>query len=61
MLEWMAVLLVVAILVAKLLEVFEVVDLSEVAFGLLKLTAHALFAVGAFFVWLMTRQRRQRQ
>jgi hypothetical protein len=61
MLEWTAVLLVVAILVARLLEVFEVVDLSEVVVGLLKLIAHALFAVGAFFLWLMTRQRRQKQ
>jgi hypothetical protein len=65
MLEWMVGLLVVAILIAKVLDAFEVIDLSELisefVVGALKLTANLLFAVGAFFVHLMTRRSHEKQ
>jgi hypothetical protein len=59
MLEWMYGLLVVAIIVAVVLAYFEAIDLFELIGGVLKLTAGLLFAVGAFFVWLVTRRRQE--
>jgi hypothetical protein len=65
MLEWMVALLVVAILIAQALDAFEVIDLSELVSeligGALKLTANLLFAVGAFFVYLMTRRSHEKK
>jgi hypothetical protein len=61
MLEWMLGLLVVAILIAKVLEFFDVADPFEIIVVLLKLTAGLLFAVGAFFVYLVTRHPKEKK
>ena len=61
MLEWMLGLLVVAILIAKILEFFDVIDPFEILVALLKLTAGLLFAVGAFFVYLVTRRTKEKK
>ena len=61
MLEWMIGLLVVAILIAKVLEFFDLIDPFELIVALLKLTAGLLFAVGALFVYLVTRRSKQKK
>jgi len=59
MLEWMYGFFAVVTIVAVVLAYFEAIDLFELIGGMLKLVAGLLFAVGAFFVWLMTRRRRE--
>jgi len=59
MLESLYGLLVVIILVAAVLAWFEVIDLFELLGGIVKLIAALLFAVGAFFVWLVKRSRQE--
>ena len=61
MLEWMLGLLVLMIIIAVVLAYFEAIDLFDLIGGVLKLVAGLLFAVGAFFVWLVMRIRRQKQ
>jgi small neutral amino acid transporter SnatA (MarC family) len=61
MLEWMLGLLVVAILIGKILDAFEVIDVFEVVVDALKLTAGLLLALGAFFVCLITRRGQQKR
>ena len=61
MLEWMYGLLVVAIIVTLVLAYFEAIDLFELVAAVVKLLAGLLFAVGAFFVWLVTRRRQDRR
>lgn len=55
MLESLFGLLVVFIIVAAVLAYFEVIDLFDLLAGIIKLIAALLFAVGAFFVWLVKR------
>jgi uncharacterized RDD family membrane protein YckC len=61
MLEWMYGLLVVAIIVALVLAYFEAIDLFELVAAMVQLIAGLLFAVGAFFVWLVTRRRQDKR
>jgi amino acid transporter len=61
MLEWMYGLLVVAIIVALVLAYFEAIDLFELVASVVQLIAGLLFAVGAFFVWLVTRRRQDKR
>lgn len=61
MLEWMYGLLVVAIIVALVLAYFEAIDLFELVAAVVQLIAGLLFAVGAFFVWLVTRRRQDKR
>ena len=61
MLEWMYGLLVVAIIVALVLAYFEAIDPFELVAAVVKLIAGLLFAVGALFVWLVTRRRQDRR
>lgn len=61
MLEGMPGLLVLAIIVAKILEYLDMIDLFEVIVGMMKLTAGLLFAVGAFLVYLVTRRGPERK
>jgi hypothetical protein len=61
MLEWTSGFLVLVIIVAVVLAYFEAVDLFELIGGVLKLTAGLLFAVGAFFVWLVTRRGQEKR
>lgn len=61
MLEWMLGLLIVAALIARILEFFELIDLFELIGGALKLVAGLLFAVGAFFVYLVARRGREKK
>ena len=63
MAEWMLGSLIVAALIAKILESLDLIDLSDViegvlrlVLGALKVVAGLLFAVGAFCVYLMTRR-----
>lgn len=56
MLEWMIGLLIVAAVIAKVLESLDLIDLFELVGGAFKLTASLLFAAGAFFVYLTTRR-----
>lgn len=55
MLESLFGLLVVLIIVAAVLAFFEVIDLFDLLGGIVRLIASLLFAVGAFFVWLIKR------
>lgn len=59
MLEWMIGLLIVAAVIAKVLESLDLIDLFELVGGAFRLIAGLLFAVGAFFVYLATRRRGQ--
>lgn len=68
MLEWMYGSLALACIVVVLLVYFEAIDLSELIGGVLsligeavKLIAGLLFALGAFFVWLVTRRRQEKR
>jgi hypothetical protein len=61
MLEWMYGFLVVAIIVALVLAYFEAIDLFELVAAVVKLIAGLLFAVGALFVWLVTRRRQDKR
>jgi hypothetical protein len=61
MLEWTYGLLVVAIIVALVLAYFEAIDLFELVAAVVQLIAGLLFAVGAFFVWLVTRRRQDKR
>jgi hypothetical protein len=60
MFEWMLGILVLAIVIAAVLAFFELIDLFDPIGGVLKLTAGLLFAVGAFFAWLVTRRRSEK-
>ena len=59
MLESLFGLLVVIIIVAAVLAYFEVIDLFELLGAVVKLIAALVFAVGAFFVWLVKRSRQE--
>ena len=61
MVEWIAGLLVLAILVAGLLVALDLADGFDLLLGALKTTAGLLFAVGAFFVYLTRRTQQKRQ
>jgi quinol-cytochrome oxidoreductase complex cytochrome b subunit len=52
-------LFVVFIIVAAVLAYFEVIDLFELLGAVVKLIAALLFAIGAFFVWLVKRSRQE--
>ena len=52
-------LLVVIVIIAAVLAYFEVIDLFELLGAVVKLIAALLFAVGAFFVWLVKRSRQE--
>ena len=58
MLEWMLGLLIVAALIAKIFESFDLLDfdLFDVIGGFLKLVASLLLAATAFIVYLTTRR-----
>jgi hypothetical protein len=66
MAEWMLGSLIVAALIAKILESLHLLDLSDVTEGIfslilgtLKLVASLLFAVGAFCVYLTRRSEKK--
>ena len=61
MLELMLGLLVLAIIVAVVLVSFEAIDLFELIAAVVKLAAALLFAVGAFFVWLVRRRGQEKR
>ena len=61
MLEWMYGFLVVAIIVAVVLAYFEAIDLLELVAAVVKLIAGLLFAIGAFFVWLVMQRRQDKR
>jgi hypothetical protein len=68
MLEWMFGFLGVALAVVVVLVYFEAIDLADLIGGLLsllgevvRLIAGLLFAVVAFFVWLVKRSRSSRE
>jgi hypothetical protein len=61
MLEWMLGLLIVAALIAKILESIDLIDLSELIGGLLELIARLLFSVAAFLVCLVTRRGKEQK
>ena len=54
-------LIFVIMLVGFVLAYFEVIDLFELIGAILKLTAGLLFAVGAFFVWLVKRASQEKR
>jgi hypothetical protein len=55
MLEWLLGLLVLVIIIAAVLVYVEAIDLFDMVAAAVKLVASLLFAVGALFVWLVTR------
>jgi hypothetical protein len=59
MLESLFGLLIVIVIVAAVLAYFEVIDLFELLGAVVKLIAALVFAVGAFFVWLVKRSRQE--
>jgi hypothetical protein len=68
MLELMLGILVLAIVIAAVLAFFELIDLFDLAGGVLRLIgevvrlmAGLLFALAGFFVWLVRRQRPERK
>ena len=68
MLEWTYGFLALASIVVVVLVYFEAIDVSELIGGVLtligevvRLIAGLLFALGAFFVWLITRRRPERR
>ena len=58
MLETFYAVIVVFVVIAAVLAWFEVIDLFELLGAVVKLIAALLFAVGAFFVWLIKRGSR---
>jgi predicted transporter len=66
MIEALSGLLIVAVVAVAVLVYLEVIDLSDLVGGVIQLIASAvkliaglLFALGAFFVWLVNRSRQQ--
>jgi hypothetical protein len=56
MVEWTPGLLLVLILVIGILEVFDLIDLFKLIAGAARLIARVLFAMGDFFICLISRR-----
>lgn len=61
MFEWMLGLLTLAIVIAFVLAYLEVVDPFALLAEVVRLIAGLLFAIGAFFVWLVKQLRHEKR